>query len=368
MKIPEGLKPAKQESDTASSRDGDSRSEIPTPNGSEKSDKSENQKMASILDMKPKFELFAPTNSIEELKLAAAKSNEMMEHAMRMAQASGLPLPGLDGLPIDPAFSSSMFGNMIAAKLADRVVCDLCNKEVCNKYFLKTHKMKVHGVDPASLENDNSNCSTPSKKVEVPTDGPTDLSNKSNTVETPSSTEQKMPNEGELLKMGIDPEAYCEICKKEFCSKYFLKTHKLNIHGIKVENTPDGRSKVREQGSMFSSAFSSSAFTPSLTTITSSSLSGAKTPGPMPSAFSFLPVAPPLIASAEKHGLSPSMVPSMAPSMAPSMVPTMAAGIPGGLGEQRTWEVERTGECHQSDVRLVQQRTLQQVFSQNAHC
>ena len=338
MKIPEGLKSAKQELDAASSKDGDSRSEIPTPNGSEKSDKSENQKMASILDMKPDFKLFAPTNSIEELKLAAAKSNEMMEHAMRMAQASGLPLPGLDGLPIDPAFSSSMFGNMIAAKLADRVICDLCNKEVCNKYFLKTHKMKVHGVDPATLENDNSNSSTPSKKIELPVDGPTDLSNKSITSESTSSSDHKMPNEGELLKMGIDPEAYCEICKKEFCSKYFLKTHKLNIHGIKVETAPDGRSKSREQSSMFTS----SVFTPSLTTVTSSSLSGVKAPGPMPSAFSFLPVTPPLMSNPEKHGLSPSMVPSistsMVPSMAPSMVPTMAPGIPGGLGEQRTWK------------------------------
>jgi hypothetical protein len=41
--------------------------------------------------------------------------------------------------------------------------------------------------------------------------------------------------------MGIDPEAYCEICKKEFCSKYFLRTHKLNIHGIRSEKpeTPE---------------------------------------------------------------------------------------------------------------------------------
>lgn len=27
-----------------------------------------------------------------------------------------------------------------SAKMADRVVCDICNKQVCNKYFLKTHK------------------------------------------------------------------------------------------------------------------------------------------------------------------------------------------------------------------------------------
>ncbi len=324
MKNSENLKSARQESDGASSKDGDSRSDAPTPNGSEKSDKSENQKMASIMDMKPDFKMFGATSSIEELKLAAAKSNEMME-MMRMAQASGLPLPpGFDGgMPLDPtaAFSSSMFGNMIAAKLADRVVCDICNKEVCNKYFLKTHKLKVHGVDPASLENENSNPSTPLKKLEPLAEGPTDLSNKSNMSDSPPS-DHKVPNEGELLKMGIDPEAYCEICKKEFCSKYFLKTHKLNIHGIKVDSIPDGRSKPSLPGSMFSS----SAFTPSMTTITSSPLSHAKPPPPMPSAFSFLPVAPPLMSSPEKHGLTPSMVPTMAP------------GVPGGLGEQRTWK------------------------------
>jgi len=27
--------------------------------------------------------------------------------------------------------------------MADRVVCEICNKQVCNKYFLKTHKGKL---------------------------------------------------------------------------------------------------------------------------------------------------------------------------------------------------------------------------------
>ena len=34
--------------------------------------------------------------------------------------------------------NDSYFG----AKMADRVVCEICNKQVCNKYFLKTHKGK----------------------------------------------------------------------------------------------------------------------------------------------------------------------------------------------------------------------------------
>ncbi len=30
------------------------------------------------------------------------------------------------------------------AKMADRVVCEICNKQVCNKYFLKTHKGNIN--------------------------------------------------------------------------------------------------------------------------------------------------------------------------------------------------------------------------------
>ena len=33
----------------------------------------------------------------------------------------------------------------------------------------------------------------------------------------------------------FNPEAYCELCNKEFCNKYFLKTHKANKHGIYSE-------------------------------------------------------------------------------------------------------------------------------------
>lgn len=39
-------------------------------------------------------------------------------------------------------------------------------------------------------------------------------------------------------------EAYCELCNKEFCNKYFLKTHKANKHGIysveSIVSTPYG--------------------------------------------------------------------------------------------------------------------------------
>ena len=30
----------------------------------------------------------------------------------------------------------------------------------------------------------------------------------------------------------VNPEAYCDLCQKEFCNKYFLKMHKAKMHGI----------------------------------------------------------------------------------------------------------------------------------------
>lgn len=30
----------------------------------------------------------------------------------------------------------------------------------------------------------------------------------------------------------FNPDAYCQLCDKEFCNKYFLRTHKANKHGV----------------------------------------------------------------------------------------------------------------------------------------
>ncbi|XP_074641350.1 uncharacterized protein LOC141899096 [Tubulanus polymorphus] len=173
------------------------------------------------------------------------------------------PIPGMmsdvPGMP-------TMFSSMIAAKLADRVMCDLCNKEVCNKYFLKTHKIKMHGVDPNSFREtgrERESCNNLPEKSNVIVENKTateqqerldesktqqhqpPVSNPSQMVQehfppkpqhdSSNSTPIKMQRNEELLKMGIDPEAYCELCKKEFCSKYFLRTHMFNMHGIRVE-------------------------------------------------------------------------------------------------------------------------------------
>lgn len=65
--------------------------------------------------------------------------------------------------------------------------CEICNKELCNKYFMKTHMQRMHGIE---IEN------------------------------------------GAQIGGVI-----CNICNKELCSKYFLRVHKHNTHGIVDENT-----------------------------------------------------------------------------------------------------------------------------------
>lgn len=69
--------------------------------------------------------------------------------------------------------------------------CEICNKELCNKYFMKTHMQKMHGIE---IEN------------------------------------------GAQIGGVI-----CNICKKELCSKYFLRVHKQNTHGIVEEGTTSSK-------------------------------------------------------------------------------------------------------------------------------
>ncbi|KAI0987953.1 hypothetical protein GJ496_001164, partial [Pomphorhynchus laevis] len=194
------------------------------------------------------------------------------------------------------------------AKLSERVVCDICNKQVCNKYFLKTHKTRVHGVffekQPAGETGNNSNTSTsystilsnhqyhdPSRKFSSTAPNSSSVVGKQHNRQTnscspifkeefsydeshnatsggsssvgvigcvglveattgggaTSSVSQSSSQDdlqdyyhnpmseqerNELLMNNIDPDAYCILCKKEFCSKYFLRTHQQNIHKV----------------------------------------------------------------------------------------------------------------------------------------
>ncbi|XP_011880392.1 PREDICTED: uncharacterized protein LOC105568927 [Vollenhovia emeryi] len=77
--------------------------------------------------------------------------------------------------------------------------CEICNKELCNKYFMKTHMQRMHGIE---IEN------------------------------------------GAQIGGVI-----CNICNKELCSKYFLRVHKHNTHGIVDENASSGSASNKHESS-----------------------------------------------------------------------------------------------------------------------
>ncbi|XP_057663062.1 zinc finger protein hangover [Diorhabda carinulata] len=207
--------------------------------------------------------------------------------------------------------------------------CDLCNKEFCNKYFLKTHKANKHGIytDSSSSEpllnsvtvpsiTSNLKISNPVPTVEQPTitsdsktpanminafnnifqnpfsnqanlseneineniamsngmssssesdkifsDDPHAEENSSPCIQTESTsikndpdglfhdtssklssdqTNRELDLSYRLRKIGVmNPKAFCEICCKEYCNKYFLRTHKLKRHGIYIPDDKD---------------------------------------------------------------------------------------------------------------------------------
>ena len=157
-----------------------------------------------------------------------------------------------------------------AAKIADRVVCDICNKQVCNKYFLKTHKQKVHGLQMSDTNSkindfceDNNSCSSEeiSLKMEYSMNNAltvevndhindhqhNSVSNGNDSLliskykqisnsTTTNSISPHLPQQQPLLQTSsqqqISRDSYCELCKRQFCSKYFLRNHMINMHGI----------------------------------------------------------------------------------------------------------------------------------------
>ncbi|CAF1462187.1 unnamed protein product [Adineta steineri] len=143
-----------------------------------------------------------------------------------------------------------------AAKMADRVSCDICHKQVCNKYFLKTHKLKVHGVasDPMLISSSGSlnNSETTEDNIEQqhsrssldgsPPQLIVDELNTSNTepgvIPSPDALTASVntfinTNTNSTSNDSIDPSStsICEICSKSFPTK-FLHVHMNNVHGI----------------------------------------------------------------------------------------------------------------------------------------
>lgn len=165
------------------------------------------------------------------------KSHFFQNNVLLPPQSPTLALPNLkrimvgnNEIPVNP--SHRIFN--------PEAFCDLCNKEFCNKYFLKTHRANKHGI---YSENTGSNlmdnlCTLPIANYFSNNNNSTNNNNNS-TIATnspispliakkpiqPLPNSQVKPNSGSM-------RAYCNICQREFCNKYFVRRHKAKIHGI----------------------------------------------------------------------------------------------------------------------------------------
>lgn len=100
--------------------------------------------------------------------------------------------------------------------------CKHCDKELPNQFALSQHMFDVHGVTPTSPVREGF--VTP----ERPVSGPVNLP-----PQAPAGTQQ---NERRTPYTITPTSSYCEICNKELCNKYFMKTHMQRMHGIEIEN------------------------------------------------------------------------------------------------------------------------------------
>ena len=116
-----------------------------------------------------------------------------------------------------------------------RSYCEICKKELCNKYFMKTHMLKMHGIN----------------------------------IEGGPPPPGLISSVGGSNSNGPTGGVVCQICKKELCSKYFLKVHLQNSHGLNEDGTPY-TPNLKENGGLFAGLFPLSAPPPELLGLASS--------------------------------------------------------------------------------------------------
>ncbi|XP_011302776.1 uncharacterized protein [Fopius arisanus] len=118
-------------------------------------------------------------------------SNNAQNHPVHSVTQSSLLPPTSSAPPVPPIPPPP--DKKLSSLTPTSSYCEICNKELCNKYFMKTHMQRMHGIE---IEN------------------------------------------GSQIGGVI-----CNICNKELCSKYFLRVHKHNTHGIVDDGAPVNSNK-----------------------------------------------------------------------------------------------------------------------------
>jgi hypothetical protein len=127
------------------------------------------------------------------------------------------------------ATESDLTNSSQNGKCLDKVVCTICSKQLCNKYFLKTHKLKVHGVQDDALLFDQTG-QVSDQMAAIKEQQILDVRDYENEKE--NNDEQLFTDATKDTKI---LKAYCQICNKELCNKYFLRSHMLNAHNISMD-------------------------------------------------------------------------------------------------------------------------------------
>lgn len=143
--------------------------------------------------------------------------NQYMLHAHMLAEHSGFTNNNSIKLSPRPSSLPSPTHN-------DFEVCKQCDKEFSNIFLLKQHLMEQHGM-PSLSPN-----ATPMREGFITPDRKTSSQHILSQPTTPTQNDRKP-----LFQM-TPTSSYCEICNKELCNKYFMKTHMQRMHGIEIEN------------------------------------------------------------------------------------------------------------------------------------
>uniref|UniRef100_A0A1I7VX27 C2H2-type domain-containing protein n=1 Tax=Loa loa TaxID=7209 RepID=A0A1I7VX27_LOALO len=85
------------------------------------------------------FNLLSPLSQLQPQQQSQKQQNNQDNDADRSRNATAMP-----GMVTSPISASRQPKKQYTT--TGKNYCDVCNKEVCNKYFLRTHMLKMHGI------------------------------------------------------------------------------------------------------------------------------------------------------------------------------------------------------------------------------
>ncbi|EGT56277.1 CBN-DIE-1 protein [Caenorhabditis brenneri] len=212
------------------------------------------------------------------------ESQDMMGLGQFFPQAMGLPFfpsalhqqfPGMQDFDPISALSTPNKGSGVKRQYSSngKNYCDICNKEVCNKYFLRTHMLKMHGIvidenktvianiDTSIKERDGEltfRCDTCRTMFQtrnqlrqhrqdvhgvLPLSTPRNNTNKSSVPSTPNGNNNSGPNSASL------GDEKCQLCDKRF-SAAMMTLHVMQEHMGQANN----QNELSQMLSMFNQA------------------------------------------------------------------------------------------------------------------